>query len=207
MNIFELLFLAAVITTLVVVPAAFLQMIRERQGAKRVVLGVVSFWVLYLGVVIVVSALRPQRRIPFGQERCFDDMCFTVAHVETFGRLGVPSEPLPAKGVFYIVTIRVENRGRGRAQSEEGIRALLLDDGKQYRTSPEGQRAWEKTRSNSALTTQLAAGGSVVSAQVFDVPPTATSPELLLTHGFTPGYFVIGESPIVREPAIQLLSR
>ncbi len=207
MNIFELLFLAFVITTLFVLPVAFVQRKRKRGGSGRILRGIALFWAIYLALVVLVSAFKPQRLIPFGQDRCLDDMCFAVQNVETFGRIGLPSEPLNAQGTFYVVTIRVTNRSLGRTMSERGIRAVLTDEGKTFEVSPQGQRAWESTRTNSALTKQLAAGESVASTQVFDLPQSATDPKLLLTHGWTPGYLVIGESPIVHEPALQLLTR
>jgi hypothetical protein len=40
---------------------------------------------------------------------------------------------------------------------------------------------------------------------VFEVPGEITHPALTLDHGFTPGYFVIGESPFFHKPPIMEL--
>ena len=163
-------------------------------------LALVVGWAGYLLIVGLVSATTPQRIVPMGQDRCFDEMCFAVVHAETASQLGPESQPAHANGMFYIVTVRVSSRSRGRAQSEGGLRAMLWEAGKSYDVSPEGQRAWEAANGETIrLTARLQPGESVTSVQVFDLPTQSTAPGLVLSHGFTPGYFVIGESPILPQ--------
>lgn len=146
-------------------------------------------------------AARPQRTIPVGQELCFDEMCFSVVNVQVVLQLGPASQPVKADGRFYVITVRVSSHSRGRVQSEGGLRALLWNSGNYYEVSSGGQRAWESVNGKTAkLTARLQPGESVESVQVFDLPQEASAPGLALSHGFTPGYFIIGECPLFHKP-------
>ncbi|MDE3149435.1 MAG: hypothetical protein KGL37_08190 [Acidobacteriota bacterium] len=202
--IFELLFLALFFASLALLIGAVILMNRgARRSATKILLSLGAGWAVYLAIVALVSAATPQRIVPIGQDRCFDDMCFAVVHAETVSQLGTARHPVTAKGVFRVVAVRVSNRARGRAMREAGLRALLWSDGEGYGVSPEGQRAWEAANGQTAaLTARLDPGASILSVQVFDLPQKASSPGLVLSHGLTPGYFVIGESPILRKPTL-----
>jgi len=105
------------------------------------------------------------------------------------------------------VTVRATSHSRGRAQSEGGLRALLWSTGGTYEVSRAGQSAWDAEHPQSVqLTTRLRPGESLLSDQVFDVPAKAADLSLVLSHGFTPGYFVIGECPIFHKPTIMRIS-
>jgi hypothetical protein len=205
--VFELLFLALAFATLISLVTALAMAIRRRRVA-RLLLSVGIVWAMYLTIVAAVSAATPQKRIPMGQEQCFDEMCFSVAHVEAFSELGLAAQPTRATGRFYVVTVRMTSRSRGRPQREGGLRALLWSAGKYYHVSAEGQTAWEMAHAPAAgLTARLNPGESLLSVQVFDLPNSVTTPGLVLSHGFTPGYFVIGECPMFHPPAIMLLAQ
>jgi hypothetical protein len=108
-----------------------------------------------------------------------------------------------AKGIFYIVAVRVTSHSRGRTQREGGIRARLWKAGKYYDVSPEGQQAHIAAYGRMPrLTERLHPGESVLSFQVFDLPRKTSGLGLVLDHGFTPGYFVIGESPVLNKPTM-----
>ena len=202
--IFELLFIAFFLASVIALIGALIAMLRGKvRLGKRLLLSLAGFWTVYLLIVVLVSIATPQQRIPMGKERCFDEMCFIVAHAETASKLGLGGQTVQANGRFYVVAVRVTSRSRGRAQSEGGLRALLLEAGKSYEVSPSGEQAWKAANGETAsLTTRLEPGESVTTVQVFDIPAGASTPGLVLTHGFTPGYFVIGESPIFREPTL-----
>ena len=202
--IFELLFIALFLASTIMLIGALIAMFRGKvRAGTRVLFGLAACWAVYLLIVALVSVATPQRSIPMGQERCFDEMCFAVVHSETATKLGLAGQTVQANGRFYVVALRVTSRSRGRAQSEGGLRALLWEAGKSFEVSPAGQQAWKAVNGETAsLTTRLEPGESVTSVQVFDLPADTSTPGLVLTHGFTPGYFVIGESPIFREPAL-----
>lgn len=205
---FELLFIALFFVSLMLAVGMLVLLVRGRnQTAGRILIALAVVWAVYLSIVAAVAIHTPGRTIPVGQDLCFDEMCFAVVNTQTASQLGPSGQSVTAHGVFYIVTIRVSSRSRSRTQSEDGLRALLRDSGKNYPVSAEGQRAWEAVNGKTnPLTTRLAPHDSVISVQVFDVPREGTPPGLVLTHGFTPGYFVIGESPLFHEPEMMRIT-
>jgi hypothetical protein len=212
MTVFELFFVGSFLASLIALIGVLLLAIRgRRRMAARVLRTLGVCWAVYLLVVFAVAATmaaRPQPTIPMGQERCFDEMCFSVTNVQVVPQLGSASQPVKADGSFYVITVRVSSHSRRRIQSEAGLRALLWDAGKYYEGSPSGQQAWEAVNGGTAgLTARLRPGESVQSVQVFDLPKDASTPGLVLSHGLTPGYLVIGESPLFQKPTVHRLTR
>jgi hypothetical protein len=205
----ELFFLfCLLVSAICLLTAVVLNALGRRGAAKRLLKTLGVGWALYLSIVLLVAAVTPQRAIPMDHDLCFDELCFAVVKVQTAPELGPSSQPLRAKGLFFIVTVRASSHARGRAQSEQGLRAQLWSPGHQYQVSPAGQRAWNGTHAeNVQLTTRLRPGQSVLSDQVFDVDGAAEDLGLVLSNGLTPGYLVIGESPLLRKPTILRLSR
>lgn len=201
---FELLFLFCVLISLIcLITAVVLALRARRHGAKRLLVGLGTGWVAYLVVVFVVAAATPQRVIPMDRDLCFDEMCFAVINVQTASELGSVSTRRGANGMFYIVRVRIRSRARGRAQSENGLRARLWSPYGEYEISPAGQSAWNAAHPESvALTARLRPGQSVFSDQVFEVPARATDFGLVLSNGFTPSFFVIGECPLFHKPTV-----
>jgi hypothetical protein len=209
--LFELLFIGLFLASLIALLCVLVLAIRGLRGAALRVLKLLgAVWVVYLLIVVGVSAAsaaRPQPMIPRGEEECFDEMCFSVVDVQAVSQLGPTTEPVRAGGKFYVVTVRVHSRSRGRTQREGGLRALLWDAGKYYAVSAEGQQAWAAANGETAeLTARLRPGESIESVQVFDAPTESSTPGLVLSHGFTPGYFVIGECPLFQKPTVLRLS-
>ncbi len=133
-----------------------------------------------------------------GQDRCFDEMCFAVVEAQALN-----SSPAAPDLTMYIVTVRATSHSRGRTQAEGGLRARLYSDGEYFKVSEQAQSDYELQHGKTPQITQkLAPGESIVSVLVFAVPLNVTHPGLVLDHGFTPGYFVIGESPFFHAPEI-----
>jgi hypothetical protein len=211
MMVFELLFVGLFLASLIALIGVLILAVRRRRRTAMRGLGVLGAgWAVYLFVVVAVAVTmgaRPQRTIPVGQELCFDEMCFSVVNIQIVPQMGPASQFVKANGRFYVITVRVSSRSRGRVQSEGGLRALLWDSGKYYEVSSGGQQAWEAVNGETArLTVRLRPGESVQSVQVFDLPNDASAPGLALSHGFTPGYFVIGECPLFQKPTILKLA-
>ncbi|MGD0366150.1 MAG: hypothetical protein ABSA94_01735 [Acidobacteriaceae bacterium] len=204
MTLFDLLFILLFLASAVVVVSLLVLLVRGRgSAAKRLFWIFAGTWVAYLAIVFVSAAATPQRIVPMSQDQCFDEMCFAVAQAQTASQLGPPSDPVTARGIFYVVTVRVTSHSRGRTQSEGGLHALLWNSGTYYQVSARGQNAWQATHpATPALTARLHPGETVLSDQVFEVPATASSLGLVLSHGFTPAYFVIGECPLFHPPDI-----
>lgn len=201
---FELLFLLCVAVTAITLIAAIVWALARRScTAKKLLKGLAIGWGAYLAIVLVVAAATPQLVIPANHDLCFDEMCFATVNLQTATQLGPPAQPIRADGTFYIVTVRASSHARGRAQSELGLGAVLWSPQRTYAISPQGQAAWNAMHpDNAALTARLAPGQSVLSQQVFDVPAQTGELALVFTHGFTPGYLVIGECPLLHKPTI-----
>lgn len=204
MTIFDLLFILLFLASVIALISILILLVRARRmSARRLFLIFGSVWAVYLAIVFLVAAATPQRVIPMNEEECYDEMCFSVAQVQTAPQLGPSHSPITAHGIFYVVTVKVASHSRGRTQGEGGIRALLWNSGKYYEVSPPAQRAWEATHAvTPVLTARLRPDESILSDQVFDVPARSSSLSLVLSHGFGPGYFVIGECPLFHPPTI-----
>jgi hypothetical protein len=202
--LFDLFFIAGVLTTIFVLFVILVMLFRRRR--KRAlrwaqVLGV--SWLLYVGIVALVAASTPQRIFKPGEELCFDEMCFSIVDVHRSNELGPVHQVTKAQGIFYVVSVRVHSRSRGRPQRENGIRARLWANGKYYDSSERGEQAYISSYGPTAkLTERLIPGQSIESVQVFDVPRGISGLGLVIDHGLTPGYLVIGESPVFHKPTI-----
>ena len=205
---FEILFLLGVAATLVTLLVVIGMALARRGSTAKKLLKILGIsWGAYLAVVLAVAATRPQLVIPMNHDLCFDEMCFAVVNVQTATELGPASQPVRADGIFYIVTVRASSHARGRAQKENGLFARLWSPQRTYAVSAKGQAAWEAAHpENAPLITRLAPGQAVFSEQVFDLPAPATGLGLVLSNGFGPGYFVIGECPLLHKPTILRLS-
>jgi hypothetical protein len=162
-------------------------------------------WSLYLAILAVTDVLSSQKVFKVGEEQCFDEMCFAVSDVQT-----LPEQAFNPAGItasrFYVVKIRVISHSRGRAQAEGGLRGRLYDGGTYINVSEAAQKAYNAQHGESPrLTQRISPGESILSVLVFEAPQRITHPALTLDHGFTPGYFVIGESPFFHKPDIHQL--
>jgi hypothetical protein len=184
MNLRELLLLGVVGWTAIGALGVSVSLARgEREKVLRGVAWIAVVWVVYLTTLVTVSLVQPQRVVAMGQEQCFGEMCFAVVGVKEIQGF------LIRDGSRLVqVSVRVTNRGRGRAQSEGLMRAYLVD--------AQGRR-WEESAGVNGvpLTARVEARISVVSEPVFKVANDATGLELVFIHGWKqPGVLVIGDS-------------
>jgi len=207
---FEILFLAAVLFSVIgIIAALILAIISRWPVAKKLLIAMTIFWVAYLSVVAIVAANTPQRILPMNTDLCFDEMCFAVVKVQTGENLLPNFHPSKTEDTFCILTVRVSSRARNRPQRENGLRALLWSGGRFFRTSADGQRAWRAMHPETSLDVdaKVSAHENFLSDQVFEVPKNAGNLGLVLDNGFTPGYFVIGECPLFHKPTMLQLTQ
>jgi hypothetical protein len=206
--IFELLFVIvflASVTTLAAVAVLALRGLRRR--ALRLLVGYGLGAALYLGAVVLVSVISPQRVLVVGDDRCFDDWCVAAESVAIVSELGRGERAQKAAGTFYVVTLRLSNHARGRPQRASSAAVRLLDGrGRWYEVSPRGQAAFEAEHGPAApLTATIPVGGSLTTVRVFDLPREARGVGLAVEHpvGFSPGLLVIGdEASLLHTPTI-----
>jgi hypothetical protein len=202
MTLYELLFILLFLGS---VAGLGVSLLLRKSSGRRILCGLSAIWAVYFAILGVTDALRAQKTFKAGEDECFDEMCFAVT-----GAVTLPSRELDPAGsdadVLYVVTTRVASHARGRAQAEGAIRARLYAGGKYFAASESAQRAYEAQHgSTPGLRQKIAAGETISSVLVFEVPKETAQPALTLDHGFTPGYFVIGESPFFHQPPIHEL--
>jgi hypothetical protein len=184
MNLRELLLVVVVGWTVLGILGVSVSLVRrDRAKALHGVAWIVGVWLVYLIALVTVSLMQPQHVVAMGEDQCFDDMCFAVVGVEE-----VPGFLIRDGSRLVRVSVRVSNRGRGKAQSEGLMRVYLVD--------AQGRRWAESAGVNGVrLTARVAAGDSALSEPVFKVASDATGLELVFSHGSKqPGVLVIGDS-------------
>ena len=197
--IFVLLFLGSVIGLILSV------FLRRRSASRRILFALASVWGLYLATLAITDIFRSQKVFKAGEEQCFDEMCFAVVDAQMLPEQAFNSAGATASKL-YVVKIRVSSHSRGRAQAEGALRGRLYDGNTYINISEAAQKAYNTQYGESPrLTRRISPGESILSVLVFEVPEKFTYPALTLDHGFTPGYFVIGESPFFHKPDIHQL--
>jgi hypothetical protein len=205
MTIFDLVLILAVLgCILALFSLGYFLLRRQWTWAKRITLGLVSFLVLYMILLLSVSFFSPQHVLAMHQERCFDDWCASVEQV--IQQPGVGTAPtVTAHGVFYLVTMRITSQARAITQRALDVQVYLLDATNQrYDPSPTGQQALDETgQSGQPLDSKLAPGGSFTRTIVFDLPKSASHLALVVNHGLFPGVLIIGnEQSFFHKPTI-----
>src|SRR5262249_37615727 len=113
---------------------------RRRAGLTLVV---TLLWLgVYVLTMVLVSLLTPQHILDQSQERCFDEMGFSVSQVTTTTTLGTGTNQQTAQGRYYVVRMQLRNAAIRTAQKPDHP-AFFLDDqqGHRYTSSAAGQRA------------------------------------------------------------------
>ena len=180
-------------------------LLRRKAASRKILMVLASVGGVYLVILAVSDVLRSQKVFKVGEEQCFEEMCFTVVDAQTMpARTFDPS--VTTANTLYIVKVRVTSHSRGRAQAEGGLRGRLYTDKTYINVSEAAQKTYDAQHGESPkLTQKIAAGESTLAVLVFEVPQRIRHPALTLDHGFTPGYFVIGESPFFHKPHIHQL--
>jgi hypothetical protein len=176
---------------------------KRRQAGLTAVIS--TLWLIaYVLCMIVVSVLTPQSILDQSQERCFDEMCFSVSHVATTETLGSGPNQQTAQGVYYVVTVQLRNASSRTAQKPDHPVFFLEDQrGVRYTPSPTGQKAvgneptWDQ---------RLQPGERQTRDVVFDVSAQTERPRLGIIEGTGPGPLIIGDEQSLfhKQTQIQL---
>jgi hypothetical protein len=189
MSLFDLLFIALALSTLVALAVAAALAIGRRSGQSLRILRRLAFGALvYFAVVIAVSFFAPRRVLKLGEEQCFDDWC-------------VAAESFSSRASSYLVDLRISSRARRISQRELNL-AVYLTDRANHRYNPTSQP------SDIPFSTVLAPGESVHLTRHFPVPAYARDLNLVIQHegGFPIGWFIIGYDTWFRKPPLVLLT-
>ena len=124
-----LLFLVSVVGALGVLIALVYGVFSRQSRLIRVLLISGSVWlVVYSVLLVVASLLTPQQVLESHQERCFDEMCFSVLQATTQSTVGNGEQTQTAQGQYYVVTVQLRNASQRTAQKPDHP-AFFLDDG------------------------------------------------------------------------------
>jgi hypothetical protein len=183
MTMFDLLFILLFLTSVGVLLAALIALLRGwRERAGRIVLRWAICAAVYLMIVYAVVLTKPRRYLSVGDERCWDDWCAAVD-----GATRTPDE----SGAVYTAKIRLFSRARGADQRVNGVQMYLTDS--------QGRR-WdpEPAESETPFDTLLHAGESKITTRNFHVPSDAHEVGLVMLHGMgAPVCLIIGEEGCV----------
>ena len=165
--------------------------LRKRRLAVRLSRGLAIYAGLYALLLIGFSLLSPQRILSMHEVRCFDDWCAAVERVEQRPAIG----SLQAHGSFFLVTLTISSQAkRIRQRALDAAVSLLDEHGNRYFPSEEAQKALESAgQAGQPLNSWLEVGESFSHTAVFDLPPDATRPGLVVSHGAFPGLIIIGD--------------
>jgi hypothetical protein len=193
MSLFDLLFLLCFAAAVITAGRVGYLAIRRRFRAAGRVFGRLTVCIaVYVLVLIAFSLAEPQREVPIGTPRCFDDWCITVEQSARQAAIGTTR----ASGTFCVVTLRVSSRAKRITQREPDVYLYLTDEsGRRIEISSSGQRALAQAGlAGESVSSFVAPGGSVESRVVFDVPVDARHLGFVkASHGWFPVRLIIGE--------------
>jgi len=176
---FELVFIASALLAVSLTLRLVYVLLRRRWRESLVTLVWLGALIIaYATTLIATSLTSTPKYVPLATEFCFDDWCFAVERSEIASSLVEGSGTVRPKGEFRLVTVRVSNRGHGRAQREHNVGAYLLDaSGRRFDVSGPAQAELDAAgRGGQPLDSLVPAGGSITRTLVFDVP--ADAPQL-----------------------------
>jgi hypothetical protein len=197
MSIFDLLFIAVFLAAATFLVMALWALVRGRfRKAGRIAVWLGAFLAVYMGTVVSVSIMTPQRVLGMGEDRCFDDWCLAADQCSLAHTIGQGMAAVSSHGVFHVVNLRVSSRAGRISQSAPDAWVYLVDSqGKKYNPSPEGQGAYDAAHGVSkALGAMLGPGENFSTTRVFDLPADARDVGLVVVHGEGPGWCIIGDS-------------
>jgi hypothetical protein len=173
MTIFDLLFLASFLVSVMALIAAAYAAIRGRLPRAFSILRV---WLvcaaLYLGASVAVAFISPQRVIATGTPWCFDDWCLAVERVKRV-------ENVKRAESVYNLDLRISSEAKRVTQRAKGAWIYLRDENDtHYDPTPDPAEV--------PLDVLLQPGESVAARRSFKVPGSVRELGLVTGHGGPP---------------------
>ena len=166
--------------------------------AKYVGMFALGWAALYLVVLTGASLASQEKVLDLKERKAFCGFYLdchlgvSVEEVQRVPHVGERAEQVQADGVFYLITVRVNNDGVQARLPLRNPKATLIDAyGVTYTRSLEAERALaEQEGVPMAFTRSVSAGHSYTKTLVFDVPPGVRAPKLLVTQGMVVDRFI-----------------
>jgi hypothetical protein len=142
---------------------------------------VAVFLVLYAALAIA----QPLQPHGLGERYCWDEFCFYVSRVERVRTIPAKPHAAVARGVFYIVTAKMETPWWGRFDWSADAVYVVSYNGARFEHSADGQRAEDALTQRSSACHQIP-GAAETETVVFDLPEDVVQPRLIVrdTQGF-----------------------
>ena len=192
MDIFDLLFIALFLATVISLVAAGVAALGKRRASALRILRVLGVTLaFYMAIVCIVSTATPQKVLKLGDPQCADDWCISVEGAE---RVSGNS------AVSYDVTLRLFSRALHVSQRENHVVVYLTDDQwHRYDSIPQN--------SETPFNVLLSPGESVTAHRIFRLPADARGVGVVVTReggalGCFPGCLVITENDWFHKPPV-----
>lgn len=183
------LFIVAVLGTLALGSGYVLALLLKRAAWARWMLRIeLAGLALYAALFLLASLTSGTRELPLGEEKHICEVDCHLAYAVTGARTAHEWEGRTARGTFYVVTVRVRFdsatiapwRPRNLPLTPNGRTVALVDgQGRRYPAAAD------------ALQRELLPGQEYTTDFVFDLPPDAANPRLVLSSGDWPTHFMI----------------
>ena len=168
---------------------------RHFMRAGRIGLILLGWIAVYAVILLTASFTSQPRYLSIGQERCFDEMCYSVTAVTITPTLTNDFlYQLKARGNFYLVTVQLRNAARREAQKPSNPDLFVIGAGGKIYSSYIDMRAsggWGAPTNLPGLVLPLwdqkIQPGETSSLTVaFDLPVDIRQPGLVVTEGIGP---------------------
>lgn len=192
---------------LVAMGCVVLYALAKRKGelARKVLFVSAALVAAYVSALTVFSILSEEKIIARGEEKYFCEidchLAYSVLGVRRAKTLGGTAWQANAEGEFYVVTVQTRfdantitpRRGDFPLKPNPREATVFDERGRSYGISSEGRRALELSgEAGRPLSTPLRPGESYATELVFDLPPDAERPVLLINESLPPTRFIIG---------------
>lgn len=124
---------------------------------------------------------QPKTIAKIGEPVQDGDLMFTATEVTTASSLGNQFTRKDAQGIFYLVTLKIENKGKETKTIDSSMISLTDGQGRKFDRSIDGQTAKGLSQGQVDLFLQQVQPGLGVTGDiVFDIPKDATGLKLLV---------------------------
>ncbi len=123
----------------------------------------------------------PEKMAGLNEQVQDGDLAFTVLGVEKSKTLGNTYTEKTAQGMFYVVTVKIENKGNKTTTFDASMAKVKDDQGREFERSIDGQTAKGMSQGQVDLfLQQIQPSLSVTGDLVFDLPEGVKNPVLTL---------------------------
>ena len=165
-----------------------------RGWTGKVLVGGIALAGVYLGILLAFSFSSRERVLRSREQKYFCEVdcheAYSVERVTMSRTLGTSPNQATARGIFYVVTVKVwfdertisTHRGDGPLTPNPHEATVVDDHGRQYGVSADGQAALERDQGPTIPFTQpIRPGQSHTTTLVFDLPADIPNPLLYIT--------------------------